>query len=447
MAWPVNASIPHLGWQPGLTASYRSLRDRCKWRQRVAPHRLLVQLIPAPGAAQSSEWAPHVSECTLDASGDDGAAIWLIRRLGRASADGRHVLPLKVNAGMWASWTFEMNLNVSKEFLDARGAALVTSFRFWPVDPGGGDVPMPPLHNHHSTYGHEGLARAAITPEYLRDFPPMRTSIGAGSAADYGCVEEDGGDECKLKQLPRGYARTLPQSAKYSIVLNDVRPRGDPYAVWYECALRLLRPSPAAAVRDVAHLTWGLPSGGEPQHTRIDGAMFKTFELPRALPSLHCVTHRWPRAGRIVSEWWHGHHRFTSVGFVLSGDVESRLRGLIPGASCGQRATATPLRGKDALGPANVQKLLANLTAGGDVRHLCSYEPRRVARAPVAGEAAQLFDRAAVGPAAAPSCAGARVRRGEQLTVLCLNAAGGDAPHAGQHCVWDMDVAFEHDGV
>ena len=79
------------------------------------------------------------------------------------------------------------------------------------------------------------------------------------------------------------------------------------------------------------------------------------------------------------------------------------------------------------------------------VRHLCSYEPRRVARAPVAGEAAQLYDRAAVGPAAAPSCAGARVRRGEQFTVLCLNAAGGDAPGAGprQHCTWDVDVAFE----
>ena len=126
----------------------------------------------------------------------------------------------------------------------------------------------------------------------------------------------------------------------------------------------------------------------------------------------------------------------------MSGDVESRLRGLIPGASCGQRAT--PLRGKD-LGPAKVQKLLGALTAAGDVRHLCSYEPRRVARAPVAGEAAQLYDRAAVGPAAAPSCAGARVRRGEQFTVLCLNAAGGDAPGAGprQHCTWDVDVAFD----
>ena len=271
----------------------------------------------------------------------------------------------------------------------------------------------------------------------------MRTSAGAGSVADFACVEEDGGDECKLKQLPRGYARTLPQRAQYSIVLNDVRPRGEPYAVWYECALRLLRPSPATAVRDVAHLSWFLSGGAERPYTRIDGAMFKTFELPRALPSLHCVTHRWPRAGRIVSEWWHGHHKFTTVGFVLSGDVESRLRGLIPGASCGQRAT--PLRGKDALGPAKVQKLLAALTAAGDVRHLCSYEPRRVARAPVAGEAAQLYDRAAVGPAAAPSCAGARVRRGEQFTVLCLNAAGGDAPGAGprQHCTWDVDVAFE----
>ena len=92
-----------------------------------------------------------------------------------------------------------------------------------------------------------------------------------------------------------------------------------------------------------------------------------------------------------------------------------------------------------------MQKLLAALTAAGDVRHLCSYEPRRVARAPVAGEAAQLYDRAAVGPSAAPSCAGARVRRGEQFTVLCLNAAGGDAPGAGprQHCTWDVDVAFE----
>ena len=139
-------------------------------------------MIPSPGAAQSAERALHVSECTIDASGDDGAAVWLIRRLGRASADG-HLLPLEVNAGSWAAWTFEMS--IPKEFLDARG--------------------------------------------------------------------------------------------------------------------------------------------------------------------------------------------------------------------------------------------------------------------PVAGEAAQLYDRAAVGPAAAPSCAGARVRRGEQFTVLCLNAAGGDAPGAGprQHCTWDVDVAFE----
>ena len=45
MAWPVNTSIPHLGWQPGLTASYRSIRDRCEWRSRVALQQ--VQLIPS----------------------------------------------------------------------------------------------------------------------------------------------------------------------------------------------------------------------------------------------------------------------------------------------------------------------------------------------------------------------------------------------------------------
>ena len=73
MAWPINSTIPTLGWQPGLTASYRSLRDRCEWRQRVSLQQ--VQLIPAPGAAQSSERALHINECTIDASGDAGARV------------------------------------------------------------------------------------------------------------------------------------------------------------------------------------------------------------------------------------------------------------------------------------------------------------------------------------------------------------------------------------
>ena len=406
---------------------YLRLRNQgCHWQPSHIPHR--VRELGASSNLETIRISKESLECVVDAPGSDDAA-WLIRRFG----DGSN--PLSISAQGWAAWDLP-ELTAPRNFTSSSDRLFATAFMFWPVGVRGGPVEYPPIHNHHSAYLPGALADSY--PTFLRDFKPARSAAAPGSAADFWSLGKEGRASI-IKTLPDGYAYELPAGGSpYSIIVNDVRPTTDarPLQLYYELGLRLLRrPHPRRMPSLVHHLDWFMREDDMPGARSLRSAMYQTFLLPMGRPSIKWREDRWPRGGRVVLSFWHGHHKFTDEAYVFSGSIRAVVEHAAPPTLRTESAVALPPG-------ADMRKLkrgLVERAAAGGATLLCAFTPHRD------GE----YDRAATGGGApgrggAGDCTltGHRFAAGDTLSVLCFNSAPAEA-NQRQHCNLATSVAFD----
>jgi len=428
--------------------AYEAARSACKWTTDHTPGRGILRTQNSSGVTtlRSQKTVPLL-KCSVPASAADGEATLYIQRAG--SENG----PLYMEPGMWARW--QLQLTFPQELW--RDAVVHgTTFRAWSVNANTGEpLALPPLHNHHAL---------PITTLTDHRFGQSMRGRYLTSAADYWCAPSEGGSDCLIRQLDTGFVWAIPADVPYTIIINDVRSSGGSYPLYYEIGVRVMHHSPGPTHTAVNNLI--LAMGAEDAQGKmgatLSGAMYHTFVLPRATPSLNFWMKLWPADGIILRCLGsHSHQRFLYSYHVFAGNFH-RVAGSgllsnitqddgasqklvaepagqregefsITGHYLGNRA-AIPLHG--GAPPAILEaRMLATAERAG-LRLLCSYRQALV-KLPYEGTAKDAtWDRANTPDPTPCDLMGHTFKKGEAVSGVCISNAMTEEAH--QHCTFGI---------
>jgi len=438
------------------------LRSKCQWKRETKQHGHYgtMTAIAAAGQPQEIFQMNQLQTCTVDVSGEDGAATLFLMRLGDGEGN-----PLQVEAGSWFSWSLTVLFpdSLAKDY-----TVRVVGVRGFPVHPNGSGVPLPPLHHHHAYLNRPCLSPPCTGANWL----PYGEGYLALGGPDTYCDDANGGEECTFRSSPPGTAFEVPQESKASIIVNDVRPPNaatSAYPVFYELAFRIHMPSQDSAFTELRRAVnlqlnqWSnehfrAPSMRLKEINTINTTMYQTFLVPPVATAtagdggqlmvtqnepvaasydrVHFVQTQWvPCAGMIHNLHYHTHQHWAGKEALLfAGD----LQGIMEAAGYGHADGAVAQILHHSVEYA-VAQLLKQARHDGALRLLCRVIRSEERRPVIPGAPPTEWDRESM-PVDGECINGpAPLHPNETLASICFpHANPGEHTDIHMHCAWSF---------
>jgi len=436
------------------------LRSKCQWKRETKQqgHYGTMTAIAAAGQPQEIFQMNQLQTCTVDVSGEDGAATLFLMRLGDGEGN-----PLQVEAGSWFSWSLTVLFpdSLAKDY-----TVRVEGVRGVPVHPNGSAVPLPPLHHHHA-YLNRGRGLQGL-PQQDNWLPYVEGYLALGGPDAY-CDDANGGEECTFHSSPPGTAFEVPQESKVSILVNDVRPPDaatSAYPVFYELAFRIHMPSQDSAfteLRRALAVQINHPKAPDKHRYELNTSLYATFLVPPVATAtagnggklsmatqnepvaasydrVHFVQAQWPScAGMMHDLAYHTHQHWAGRDALLfAGD----LQGIMVEAAGYSHAKGAEGAAAQILNhPVDyvVAQLLKKARHDGGFRLLCHAIRREELRPVIPGAPPTEWDRKSM-PVAGECIKGpVPLHPNENIASICFpHANPGEDADGHMHCQWNF---------